>query len=252
MATFARWCQSATDVVGASIGSPPRRASAANASSTVATGMISTPSPATARGVGEVLRRLRGGHEEVVQPGLADGRRLLHEAADGADIAVEVDRAGHRHVGAAEQVARRQLVDQREREGQPGARATDLPGVDADLEGQVHRPGVEGVVADDRRSRVRRVGDQLHVGGHGLGAVGHDAVDGDRDGVARAPVGEGRGHVGGGVDRRAVDLDERVAVLQVLDAGHELGAAPVGDLGAQQLLDLHRAGHHLGVGEAGP
>ena len=223
MATFARWWQSATDVVGASIGSPPRRASAASASSSVATGMISTPSPATRtarrRGSAPLRRRARG--SGAARPG---GRPT--PSARSPPIAPTLPSRSIVPVTAT-------LVPPSRSPGvsssisvsvnaSPARRAADLAGVDVDLEGQVHRPGVERVEADDRRARVRRVGDQLHVGGHGLGAVGLDAVDRDRDGVARLPVGEGRGHVGGGVDRRAVDLDERVAVLQVLDAGHEL------------------------------
>ena len=69
--------------------------------------------------------------------GLAHGRRLLRQPADRADGAVEVDRAGDGDSRAAGQVARRQLVDQRQRERQAGRRPADLAGVDVDLERQL-------------------------------------------------------------------------------------------------------------------
>ena len=62
------------------------------------------------------------------------------------------------------------------------------PGVDVDLERQLHRPacrtGTNPMIA---ARRVAGSSDQLDVDGHGLGAVGLDAVDGDRRRCRRAP-----------------------------------------------------------------
>ena len=88
-------------------GSPPRRSSAASASSSVATGMISTSSPAISLARAELLLALGGRDEEVLDADLAHGRHLLGQPADRADAAVEVDLAGDGDVRAAGQVARR-------------------------------------------------------------------------------------------------------------------------------------------------
>ena len=103
---------------------------------------------------------LAGRDEEVVEPGLAHRGHLLRQAADRADVAVELDRPGHRDVRPAEQVAVGELVDQREREREAGARTADLAGVDLDLERQLDRSRVERDEADDRSlvvTLVRRV-----------------------------------------------------------------------------------------------
>ena len=128
--------QSAAAVRGAA-GRRRGARSAASASSSVATGMISTSSPAISRARAMSSSLCDAGTRNVLHAGLAHGRRLLRQAADGADRAVELDRARDRDVGAAGQVARRQLVDQRQRERQPGRRPADAVGVDVDLERQV-------------------------------------------------------------------------------------------------------------------
>ena len=73
----------------------------------------------------DVLLALCRRHEEHVDTGLGHRRRLLAQPADGADRSVELDRPGDGDVLAAGELTGRQLVDQRQREGQPGGRATD-------------------------------------------------------------------------------------------------------------------------------
>ena len=117
------------------------RSRAAIASSTLATGIISTSSPAISAAAAMSLVGLPGGDDEVLEPGLAHRRHLLRQATDRPDRAVEVDGAGDGDVVAAEQIAVGQLVEQGQRERQPGARSADLAGVDGDLERQADRVG---------------------------------------------------------------------------------------------------------------
>ena len=85
---------------------------------------------------------------------------------------------------AAEQVARGQLVDQRQRERQPGGRPADLAGVDVDLERQRTDRGVEGDEPDDRLCPGRSGdADQLDVDGRPRRRPARSTVIDDR--VAR-------------------------------------------------------------------
>ena len=143
----------------ATSGSPPSSSRAASASSRVATGMISTsPRPASSEpleSLGGLQFRLGRRHEEDPDPALMNRRHLLGQPTDRSDVAVEVDRARHRHVLLTGELTRRQLVDQRQREGQPRRRTPDVAGVDVDLERQIDRPGVERHEPDDRATPDR-------------------------------------------------------------------------------------------------
>ena len=101
-------------------------------------------------GGGDVVLALGGGDDERVDSRSGDGRRLLPQAADRADVAFEVDRAGDGHTTPPSEVAGGELVDQREREGQSGRRPTDLRVSIESLERQLDRRRVERVEADDR------------------------------------------------------------------------------------------------------
>ena len=138
--------------------SPPSRCSAASASSSVATGMISTSSAGHDAGPASDALALRGRHDEVRRrrPG-ATADAFWRRPPIAPTVAVEVDRPGDGDVLAAGELARRQLVDQGQRERQPGRRAADAAGVDVDLERQLDALRVEREEADDRALRfVRR------------------------------------------------------------------------------------------------
>ena len=129
-------------------GSPPRRSRAASASSMFADDDQLDVVAGHLPGAGHVVVGLSGGHDEVLDPGLTDGRDLLGKSADRPDRAVELHRAGDGDVEPTEQVALGELVEQRQRERQAGARPADLAGVEGDLERQVARTGC-------RRGRTR-------------------------------------------------------------------------------------------------
>ena len=86
-----------------------------------------------AAGVALLLR----GDQEGDRPGPAGGGGLLGHAADRADLAVDVDGAGDRHLPAAGEVAGGEVVEQGQGEGQTGRRAGYLAGVDGHLDREV-------------------------------------------------------------------------------------------------------------------
>ena len=73
------------------------------------------------------------GHDEEVGAGLPGADRLLLDAADRLDAAVEPELAGHDDAPALVDL-RPELVDDVERERQARRRAADRAGVDGDLE----------------------------------------------------------------------------------------------------------------------
>ena len=75
-------------------------------------------------------RSRRAGTRNRSTPSSRDRGRLLPGAADRPDRAVGRDRAGDGHVGAAGQVAGGEVVDDGQREGQPGRGAADVARVD--------------------------------------------------------------------------------------------------------------------------
>ena len=131
-------------------GSPPSRSSAASASSSVATGMISTSSPAISRARAICSSPCAAGTRKWSTPTWRTADTFWASPPIAPDRAVEVDLAGDGDVGAAGEVARRQLVDQRQRERQPGRRPADAAGVDVDLERQLDARRVERDEPDDR------------------------------------------------------------------------------------------------------
>ena len=75
--------------------------------------------------------------------------RLLLHAADLADVAVGIDRAGDRDPLAAGEVARRQRVDDRQRHRETGRRPADVARVDVDVHREVE--AARELDADERR-----------------------------------------------------------------------------------------------------
>ena len=138
--------------------SMPRNASA---SSSVWTGTILTSDGRVLLGVGRVFGR----HHEVRDVRAVDRGHLLFDAADLAHRPVGRDRSGGRDLLAARQVTRRQLVEQTEREREPGTRPADALRVDRHVERQ--RRVVEPVVgadAEETRSRLVRMVGQRDLG----------------------------------------------------------------------------------------
>ena len=129
--------------------------SAASASSSVATGMISTSSPAIWRARSICSSPCAVGTRKWSTPTWRTAETFWARPPIAPDRAVEVDLARDGDVAAAGEVARRQLVDQRQRERQPGRRPADAAGVDVDLERQLDGRRVERDEPDDRPRRDR-------------------------------------------------------------------------------------------------
>ena len=189
--------------------SPPSSPSTVRASSTVWTPM--TLERAALR-LPFGLLDLLGRHEEVVGARILDGDGLLAQPADVPDRPVEVDRAGGGDAAATGEIARRELVEQGQREGQAGRRATDLIGRDRRRDGQlvadvVVDGAVDGDEADDRPA-VRRTGQR---DGDLFGLLRALRVDRQGHLVARRlPLQEGTDVVGQD-DRLTVHGDDGVA-----------------------------------------
>ena len=92
--------------------------------------------------------QLSAGVRKYCAPLSARADRLQLDAADRADLAVVVDRAGAGHELAAGHAARGELVDDAEREHQAGARAADIGELDVD--GEREEVLDAGLDADDR------------------------------------------------------------------------------------------------------
>ena len=129
---------------------PARSASSdATASSRASTFTSRSPSGTVDR----ASAQFSAGDEEDRRAVVPGADHLLGDAADGADLARVVDGPGAGDELAAGQRPRRQLVDDAEREHQPGARAADV------LQRDLHRERVGRLVArddaDDRAAVVR-------------------------------------------------------------------------------------------------
>ena len=187
------------------------------------TTISSTSSPATSLALAISASDCPAGTMKCAMPGLAHRRHLLRQPADRPDRAVELHRAGDGDVDAAEQVALGQLVEQRQRERQPGARPADLAGVEGDLERQAHRPGVEGgrypmialarVRRATRSARPRRRPRRRRTRRRSASTVspGSLVAPARRSGRRSCP-------------RRPVDGDDGVAVVELVGARDVLGA----------------------------
>src|SRR5215469_3861270 len=90
----------------------------------------SQPGGHRAGGIGAVSCRGQE-HRRTGRPG---GRHLLLYPPDRVNVAIDLDFSGARDELAASQVRGRELVDDSEREHQPGARSSDVPDVDRHLE----------------------------------------------------------------------------------------------------------------------
>ncbi len=143
---------------------------------------------------------------------------------------------------AAGELAGRQLVDQGQRERQPGRRPADAAGVDVELERQLDTLRVEGDEAHD--GPVRFVGRRRQLDRDGeLADVGSLELDLDR--VAGFLVGERGREIVDVVQRRAVDLEQPVAGIEHLVGRARLQALRplvVGDE-AHHLADQHISRH---------
>ena len=132
---------------------PPIRSMAARASSRSATGMISTSSPTTWRALAMSFSPCAVGTRKYFAPDCNTADAFDVRPTDRTDLATSMSiAAGHGHALAAEQVAVRQLVDQRQGERQPGRRSADRFGVDLDrhVVGKVDGRRVGREEADDR------------------------------------------------------------------------------------------------------
>src|SRR5580765_9043552 len=106
-----------------------------------------------APGLGRVIP---SGHEENADAGVANSDRLLLDASDRADAAVEVDLAGRGDPLAVVDVLA-EALEHVEREGQSRRGAADVAGVDRHLARQLDRGGRRDEDADDRPAAIVRV-----------------------------------------------------------------------------------------------
>src|SRR5512132_4036110 len=120
--------------------------------------------PQAARLAASLGGAIPSGNEEAPDSGLADTDRLLLDAPDGPDAAVEVDLAGGGDLPAVVDVLA-QPFEHVEGEREAGGGPADVPRVDLDLQRQLDRCGRRDEDADDRSLRILGIGDRSH--GHG-------------------------------------------------------------------------------------
>src|SRR5918995_6841048 len=198
------------------------------------------------------LLQLLGRDQEQFRSRLAGGHRLLLGAADGAHGAVAADGPGDRDLLAAGQVPGAELVQDREREREPGRRATDASGVDLDVHREVELLAAgRGLHAHLRAALARPL--RRGAGRHRHGRAASVSIDGERD---RFPgrsgthdraelVGEGDGlAVDGGGD--VTDPELAVSGGALLHRGDD-GAGPAHWNGVTEPLERDALGGHLGA-----
>ena len=160
---------------------------------------------------------------------------------------LQVDRAGDGDVRAAREVALRQLVDQRERERQPGRRATDAAGVDVELERQLDAGRVERDEADDGAAGIPGRVDQLDLDRLRWVVA---ALDLELDAVAGFVVPEGVDEVVDRAELLTLGLEQAVARVEDVVGRRPRRAARAVVFEAEDLFDDDLAGHQLDVLEA--
>src|SRR5712692_1098669 len=119
------------------------------------------------------IRNLRGRDDHERDMIGARRNRLLLDPADRSDRAVRLDGPGDRNLLAAGEVTGREIVDDREREREPGRRSTHSLRVDAHIDRELVADQVERSDTETRGARG------LVTGGHTLRAADRDASSRD-------------------------------------------------------------------------